>query len=188
MDFYNTILFVHRFVDDDLLTLLFILLCHQPPPQVIAFLSGLFLAKERKRPFTALILMPVSVLASWQGELKRWSPALRIFVFHDASRASRLRGLASIQRNGGIVLTTYGMVASGQADLTVDVNAEPHFIRSSTDAYDASRFSSFQWDYLVLDEAHKIKNPSAKTSKGGTTHCGAPSHPAHGDCSAEQYS
>jgi DNA excision repair protein ERCC-6 len=43
-----------------------------------------------------------------------------------------------------LVITTYGLVGSAPLDLCNE---------------------SKSWDYVVLDEAHKIKNPSAKVSK-----------------------
>ncbi|KAG5450515.1 DNA excision repair protein ERCC-6-like [Clonorchis sinensis] len=131
--------------------------------QVIAFLSGLFISSSKR--LTALILMPVSVLVTWEAELKRWAPALRVVVFHDGNRSQRLRSLSMIQRNGGIVLTTYGMVAAGAEDLIVDFHANPQFMSAKLSNLEGRMAPEFVWDYLILDEAHKIKNPSAKTTK-----------------------
>jgi SNF2 family DNA or RNA helicase len=44
-----------------------------------------------------------------------------------------------------LVITTYGLVASAPLDFVHDEN--------------------FQWDYVILDEAQKIKNPAAQVSK-----------------------
>ncbi|TPP65417.1 DNA excision repair protein ERCC-6 [Fasciola gigantica] len=132
--------------------------------QVISFLCGLFLSKRSS--FTALVVMPVSVLVTWEAELRRWAPALHVCVFHDLNRQTRLRQLASIQRQGGILLTTYGMVTSNVNDLTADLNANPHYMSAAGRTTVGERQGpEFQWTYLVLDEAHKIKNPAAKTTK-----------------------
>ncbi|CAH8838710.1 unnamed protein product [Trichobilharzia szidati] len=147
--------------------------------QVIAFLSGLFVSS--KSNCTALIVMPVSVLATWETELKRWAPALRVVIFHDTSRSDRLKSLVSIQRHGGILLTTYGMLVSNIRDLSTDLNANPDFLRSKkpsnkdnknnndddNDVNDilARTGKEFHWTYLILDEGHKVKNPSSKTTK-----------------------
>ncbi|KAF6777855.1 hypothetical protein AHF37_03062 [Paragonimus kellicotti] len=133
--------------------------------QVIAFLSGLFISRPRR--FSALVIMPVSVLVTWEAELMRWAPALRVVVLHDIGRVARLRQLSKVQHQGGIVLTTYGLIASSPLDFTVDINANPQFLRSVPRGNDLQRVGrEFTWNYVILDEAHKIKNPSAKTTKG----------------------
>ncbi|CAH8520101.1 unnamed protein product [Schistosoma rodhaini] len=140
--------------------------------KVIAFLSGLFVSS--KFSCTVLIVMPVSVLVTWEAELKRWAPGLRVIVFHDNSRADRLKSLVSVQRHGGILLTTYGTLVSSIRDLSTDLNANPEFLRSykkqkstDNDASDilARMGKEFHWTYLILDEGHKVKNSSAKTTK-----------------------
>ncbi|CAH8524595.1 unnamed protein product [Heterobilharzia americana] len=144
--------------------------------QVIAFLSGLFVSS--RSCCTALIVMPVSVLVAWESELKRWAPTLRVMVFHDSSRSDRLKGLVSIQRHGGILLTTYGTLVSSVKDLSTDLNANPEFLRSKKSAYEADvddiltrTGKEFHWTYLILDEAHKVKNPSAKMTKAAQAIC-----------------
>ncbi|KAF5399506.1 DNA excision repair protein ERCC-6 [Paragonimus heterotremus] len=133
--------------------------------QVIAFLSGLFISRPRR--FSALVIMPVSVLVTWEAELKRWAPALRVVVLHDIGRVARLRQLSKVQHQGGIVLTTYGLMASSALDFVIDINANPQFLRSMPASNDLQRVGrEFTWNYVILDEAHKIKNPSAKTTKG----------------------
>ncbi|CAH8487646.1 unnamed protein product [Schistosoma turkestanicum] len=140
--------------------------------QVIAFLSGLFVSS--KFCCTVLVVMPVSVLVTWEAELKRWAPGLRVVIFHDNSRTDRLKSLVSIQRHGGILLTTYGTLVSSIKDLSTDLNANPEFLRSykkqkSTDGDSndilARMGKEFHWTYLILDEGHKVKNSSAKTTK-----------------------
>ncbi|KAK4469151.1 hypothetical protein MN116_006733 [Schistosoma mekongi] len=140
--------------------------------QVIAFLSGLFVSS--KSVCTVLVVMPVSVLVTWETELKRWAPALRVIIFHDNSRSDRIKSLISVQRHGGILLTTYGTLVSSIKDLSTDLNANPEFLRSykkqkstddDVDDILARTGKEFHWTYLILDEGHKVKNPSAKTTK-----------------------
>lgn len=54
-----------------------------------------------------------------------------------------------------LVITTYGLVGSSPADLL------PRDYKGR----------STKWDYVVLDEGHKIKNPSTKVFKGCQTIC-----------------
>ena len=53
----------------------------------------------------------------------------------------------STQRNG-ILITTYGTIQTSWEDLGAD-----------------SSNRQFTWDYIILDEGHKIKNHTNKTSK-----------------------
>ncbi|KAL7062266.1 hypothetical protein AAHC03_0640 [Spirometra sp. Aus1] len=139
--------------------------------QSIAFLAGYLNSEDslRKRR-TAMVLAPVSVINTWQAEFSKWAPSLRVFTYYEASKSARLRGLAGVQRCGGILLTTYSTLAAGVRDLAVNQNAATGTWRSkltddnlSTDLH--FHGETFTWDYLVLDEAHKIKNPSTKAAK-----------------------
>ncbi|XP_055946852.1 DNA excision repair protein ERCC-6-like isoform X2 [Argiope bruennichi] len=111
--------------------------------QVIAFLSGLIDADLIK---CALIIMPVSLLPNWEKEFRKWSPGISVGLFHGGSKKERERNLLKIQRRGHVLLTSYGMVLNALALLT-DFEGKP-----------------FVWDYIILDEGHKIKNPT-KTTK-----------------------
>ena len=111
--------------------------------QVISFLSGMFDADHIK---TVLIVAPLAVLVNWEKEFKKWAAGIRLKQFHGAKK-QRESDLEKIQRTRGVLLTTYGMVVS------------------NTDLLGGDKCKhSFTWDYIILDEGHKIKNPN-KTSK-----------------------
>ena len=115
--------------------------------QIVAFLSGLY---DAQRIRTVMIVMPVSVLLTWQQEFERWTGnTLRVCTFHDCGRTELQRMLARVQRRGGVLLTTYGMVANRWEDLSQRCDLSDEFL----------------WDCVILDEGHKIKNPYSKTSK-----------------------
>ena len=107
--------------------------------QTIVYLQALFLMEEIS---TAMLCMPLSLINNWQNEFKKWAPEIRVELFH-GSKAERERNVKKVIKRGGVILTTYGIIEKNVEFL---VN------------------SSFKWDYLVLDEGHKIKNPT-KTSK-----------------------
>uniref|UniRef100_A0A0X3PF09 DNA excision repair protein ERCC-6-like n=1 Tax=Schistocephalus solidus TaxID=70667 RepID=A0A0X3PF09_SCHSO len=139
--------------------------------QTIAFLAGYLNSEDslRKRR-TAMVLAPVSVINTWQTEFSKWAPSLRVFTYYEATKNARLRGLAGVQRCGGILLTTYTTLAAGVRDLAVNQNSATGSWRSKftdNDLLTDLNFhgETFTWDYLVLDEAHKIKNPSTKAAK-----------------------
>lgn len=112
--------------------------------QVVAFLAGMFDAGLLK---SALIVMPVSLLTNWETEFSKWAPGIRVKLFHGSNKAERERNLRKIQKKNGVCLTTYGLVVSSYETLGT-----------------TSSGNDFKWDYIILDEGHKIKN-TTKTSK-----------------------
>eukprot|EP01012_Entosiphon_sulcatum_P003736 TRINITY_DN11307_c0_g1_i1.p1 TRINITY_DN11307_c0_g1~~TRINITY_DN11307_c0_g1_i1.p1 ORF type:complete len:753 (-),score=121.77 TRINITY_DN11307_c0_g1_i1:188-2446(-) len=109
--------------------------------QVIAFLRGMFHAQ---RVSSVLIVVPVSLLANWQREFAKWAPRIPVMEFHEVPQARRREILRDARANGGVLLTTYGTLSA------------------SVDSFETSGIT---WDYVVLDEAHKIKNPATKGAK-----------------------
>ena len=96
-----------------------------------------------------LIVLPTSLIANWENELKKWVPAINIFKFTtDSGPAKRKRNLQLGQRSTAVLLTTYGLVTTNSDTLCLD-----------------ARGARFSWDYVILDEAHNIKNMSAKRTK-----------------------
>ncbi|XP_072917529.1 DNA excision repair protein ERCC-6-like isoform X2 [Hemitrygon akajei] len=111
--------------------------------QLLAFLSGMF---DARLLHSVLVLMPASLIANWMDEFVSWTPGLRVKAFH-GSKAERTRNLEKVQRKGGVVITTYQLVIYNLEQLS-HLDGQP-----------------FTWDYMVLDEAHKIKSQLSKTTK-----------------------
>ncbi|XP_063165080.1 DNA excision repair protein ERCC-6-like [Candoia aspera] len=112
--------------------------------QIVAFLSGMLDAKLVR---SVLLVMPVTLVNNWKQEFAKWAPGIRVKLFHGASKKERSQGLQRIQTEKGVLLTSYQMILANWEQL------------SSCDQ------QTFIWDYLILDEAHKIKSPLAKTTK-----------------------
>ncbi|KAF4113450.1 DNA excision repair protein ERCC-6-like [Onychostoma macrolepis] len=112
--------------------------------QVISFLSGMYDAELANH---TLLVMPTSLIKNWVREFAKWTPGMRVKEFHGASKAERNRNLERIQRKGGVIITTYQMLINNYEQLG---------------SYDQREF---KWDYVILDEAHKIKTSSTKTAK-----------------------
>ncbi|XP_037264458.1 DNA excision repair protein ERCC-6-like [Falco rusticolus] len=112
--------------------------------QVIAFLSGMFDAQLIRH---VLLIMPTTLVSSWLAEFSRWTPSLRVKEFHGTSKMERTRNLERVQRKDGVVITSYQMLINNWKQLA------------------SSHEQDFIWDYVILDEAHKIKCPSNKTTK-----------------------
>ncbi|EKX50291.1 hypothetical protein GUITHDRAFT_46943, partial [Guillardia theta CCMP2712] len=107
--------------------------------QTITFLGGCF---EGQQVSHVLIVCPVSVLSVWEGEFRKFCKDVSPLLFHGANTRERDDNLKSVYKRGGVLLTSYGL-ASSQAEKLARVN----------------------WDYVVCDEGHKLKNPSIQTSK-----------------------
>ncbi|XP_078519926.1 DNA excision repair protein ERCC-6-like [Lissotriton helveticus] len=112
--------------------------------QIIAFLSGMFDAELIKY---VLLVMPTTLITNWMKEFVKWTPGMRVSEFHGSSKKERTRNLEKVQRKGGIIITTYQMLINNWEQLS---------------SYNGREF---MWDYMILDEAHKIKSSSTKSSK-----------------------
>ena len=135
--------------------------------QVIAFLAGLHYSKRLSRPI--IIVAPATVMKQWVKEFHKWWPAFRVSILHssgsgmvdlgrEAQReddldsvrpSSRRKPLSKAQkaakqivnrvlRDGHVLVTTYSGLQNF-AELLIPVD----------------------WEYAVLDEGHKIRNPNA---------------------------
>ncbi|XP_035636426.1 DNA excision repair protein ERCC-6-like [Oncorhynchus keta] len=112
--------------------------------QVISFLSGMYDADLVKH---TLLIMPTSLIKNWTKEFAKWTPGMRVKEFHGTNKVERNRNLEKIQRRGGVIITTYQMLITNW-ELLSSYNGR-----------------EFKWDYVILDEAHKIKTSSTKTAK-----------------------
>uniref|UniRef100_A0A8C3J0M5 DNA excision repair protein ERCC-6-like n=1 Tax=Calidris pygmaea TaxID=425635 RepID=A0A8C3J0M5_9CHAR len=112
--------------------------------QVIAFLSGMFDGELLRH---VLLVVPTTLVSTWLAEFARWTPGVRVKEFYGTSKTERTRNLEKVQRRNGVVITTYQMLINNWKQLA------------------SSNEQEFVWDYIILDEAHKIKSPSTKTTK-----------------------
>ena len=113
--------------------------------QMISFLTGLL---ECKYIRCALIIAPMSVINVWVESFKQFSPRILVTTFHGEKRV-RDKALDRIQNRGGVLITTYDLVGREPERLGRDIYGD-----------------YFQWDYVVADEGHQLKNKSIKRSKG----------------------
>ncbi len=108
--------------------------------QVIALLDHL--RKEREDTGeprrTSLVIAPRSLLENWFDEINRFAPGLRPFIHHGMHRHMLMRQFSSHD----VIITTYGIITR-----------------------DASLLAGFTFDYIILDEAHQIRNADTKTSR-----------------------
>ena len=105
--------------------------------KTIQTLSHLLRLKESNKLKTSLIIVPTSLLANWKNEITKFTPSLSKILLYGNEREHIFRRM----KNFDIVITTYAV-------LTRDIE----------------KLKEFEFDYIILDEAQKIKNPRAKVT------------------------
>ena len=99
--------------------------------QTLAHLSIEKTTGRLKKP--VLIIAPLSLVQNWSIEAGRFTPNLRVCIYHGVDRQT------DVFRQYDIIISTYGLVHK-----------------------DKEKFLKQQFYYLILDEAQKIKNSRAQ--------------------------
>ncbi|XP_065842595.1 SWI/SNF-related matrix-associated actin-dependent regulator of chromatin subfamily A member 5-like [Oscarella lobularis] len=109
--------------------------------QTIAFLGYLKYLRAVDGPH--LIIAPKSTLHNWMAEFERWCPTLKaiLLIGNKETRASFVK-LTLLPGQWDVCITSYEIVV-----------LEKRYLKK------------FIWKYVVIDEAHRIKNDGAKLSK-----------------------
>ncbi len=136
--------------------------------QIIAFLAGLHYSKKLTKPI--IVVAPATVMKQWVNEFHTWWPPLRVSILHtsgsgmiDISRESREEEQltsATPRSNDQKPLTKAQKSAKKIVDRVVH---EGHILvttYSGLQTY-AKLLIPTHWEYAVLDEGHKIRNPNA---------------------------
>ena len=105
---------------------------------MIAFLAALAHSELSSAP--TLIVCPATVLRQWKNEFEKWSPIHDVTILHPSASATldTLKLIHSIESRTDVLVTTYEQLRIHHEDLV-----------------------KRQWEYVVLDEGHKIRNPDA---------------------------
>lgn len=103
-------------------------------------IQAIALLLSRGNKGASLVVAPASVLLNWRDEIIRFAPSLTPLVMHHAD--CDRKKLVEEASDFDIVLTTYGLLVN-----------------------EAELLAGKQWNVIVLDEAHTIKNKATKMSK-----------------------
>ena len=102
-----------------------------------------YLKFERNVSGPHLIIVPKAVLSNWLREIARWAPGLKVIHVH-GDKDERAEQIRTGMRAGtfDVCVTTFEVLSIERA-----------------------AFRKFQWRYLMVDEAHRLKNEQSVTAK-----------------------
>ncbi|MBZ0157191.1 MAG: DEAD/DEAH box helicase [Alphaproteobacteria bacterium] len=111
--------------------------------KTLQILALLHILKGRGAKQASLLVLPASLLANWSSEIERFAPDMAFFVAHPGMRPE---GKVAPRDDGEIdrydlVITTYALIQKYE------------WLQRHT------------WNYVILDEAQAIKNPSTKQAR-----------------------
>ncbi|KAI6213624.1 Isw-1 [Aphelenchoides besseyi] len=109
--------------------------------QTIALLGYMKHYRNFNGPF--LIIVPKSTLNNWKKEFNKWCPTMRaVVLIGDQEARQKIINEEIVTNNFDAVITSYEMVLKC-----------------------GSMLKKFVWRYIVIDEAHRIKNENSKLSE-----------------------
>lgn len=108
--------------------------------QTISLIAYLMEKKNDNGPY--MICVPLSTISNWALEFKKWAPDISLVIYKGKPQVRK-----QIYRDeiaGGmlnVVLTSYEYVMLDKSDL-----------------------GKLEWNYIIIDEGHRIKNRNSKLS------------------------
>ncbi|KAJ5638073.1 hypothetical protein N7490_007952 [Penicillium lividum] len=109
--------------------------------QTISFLGYLRYVAGITGPH--LVVVPKSTLDNWKREFARWTPEMDILVLQgDKEERQRLINDRLANENFDVCITSYEMILR-----------------------EKSHLKKFAWEYIIIDEAHRIKNEESSLSQ-----------------------
>jgi len=85
-----------------------------------------------------LVIVPTTLLFNWENEIKKFAPGLKAMYHYGTGRATNTDEFS----NFDLVFTTYGVLLR-----------------------DVEMLSTYQFNYVILDESQAIKNPASRRFK-----------------------
>lgn len=107
--------------------------------QAISLLG--YLKYIKRESHTSLVIVPKSTLENWRCEFKKFLPDFRARIFHASKKDCAREGMFIYRKNYDACITTYEMCLLAK-----------------------KIFRKVKWSYVIIDEAHRIKNENSMLS------------------------
>merc|ERR1719186_656148 len=124
--------------------------------QTITFLYSLYKEGHCRGPF--LVAVPLSTLINWEREFALWAPEFYV-VSYIGDKDSR-----AVIRENELSFEENAVRKSDKASRIKASTVKFHVLLTSYEliSIDAACLGSVQWEVLVVDEAHRLKNAQSK--------------------------
>jgi SNF2 family DNA or RNA helicase len=103
--------------------------------QIIAFI---LLQRTKAAQNTNLIVVPATLIFSWEQEIKKYAPSLKLHIIYGSDRIKSIKHFDQYE----VIITSYGTLLS-----------------------DISLLKGYTFNYIFLDESQNIKNPETQRYK-----------------------
>ncbi|XP_060531636.1 LOW QUALITY PROTEIN: DNA excision repair protein ERCC-6-like [Cylas formicarius] len=90
-----------------------------------------------------MIVCPATIIHQWVKHFHEWAPEFRVAVLHQSGthQGNKTAFIKDMNQSKGVIITTYAGLLKYKGN-----------------------FAEYNWHYLILDEGHKVRNPSAKVT------------------------
>lgn len=113
--------------------------------QTISLVTYLIERKNQNGPF--LVIVPLSTLTNWTMEFEKWAPSVGKIVYKGPPTVRKTQQNHIKYGNWQVLLTTYEYIIKDRPIL-----------------------SKVKWNYMIIDEGHRMKNAQSKLSATLTTY------------------
>lgn len=130
--------------------------------QIIALLVS-----DKKKP--NLVVAPTVAIMQWRNEIEAHTDGLKVLVWHGSARENDVKELKKYD----VILTTYAVLERFVRTwrcvlLTISSSfrkQQSGFKRKGKLIKETSAMHTIEWNRIILDEAHNIKERSTNTAK-----------------------
>lgn len=101
--------------------------------------------KKNNGPF--LVVVPLTTINNWMSEFERWAPSIKVITYKGSKQERKQYGQGLKVDKFNVLLTTYDFILR-----------------------DKSTLNKISWQYIIVDEGHKLKNTQSKFASTLTEH------------------